>query len=813
MNLAKEQIPETELPMITRQGNDFILNTKSISYVFGVTETGHLEHLYSGRKIDVSKGVDALREKHAFPPGNANMYDDEHTYFTLEDICLEMSSYGKGDIREPFIELSHEDGSTTADFLFKDAVIKDEALTLEHMPSAYDDSGKAQTLYVTLFDKEYDNELVLSYTVYEECDCITRSARFVNRSNESVRLNRLLSMQLDLPDNDWYLTTFTGGWAREMAKNEQRIISGRYVNESFTGTTSSRGNSFFMVSRAGTDEDKGNVYGFHLVYSGNHYEACQVSSFNKLRIVSGINPANFSFVIGPGEEFEAPEAVLSFSHEGFNGLSNHFHDFINDHIVRGKWKRKARPILLNSWEAAYFDINESKLLKLAKAGKDAGIELFVMDDGWFGERNDDTSSLGDWDPNPKKLPSGIAGLCKKINDLGLEFGIWVEPEMVNVKSRLYEAHPDWALQIPGKPHSEGRNQRILDLTRKEVQDFIIDKMTEVFSSAPIAYVKWDMNRTMSDIFSPALPAERQGEVAHRYVLGLYRCIKTLTERFPDILFEGCSAGGNRFDPGILCYFPQIWASDDTDAVARAEMQNNYTYGYPLSVIGAHVSAVPNHQTLRITPLETRFSVACFGALGYECNFCDLPSEEIKAIEAQIELYMQWREVFQNGYFYRGRSFSGSVAGVNRIRESVISPDDGNLTEWTVVSRDKKRAVGMFMQKLVRPNTQAHIYFPKGLDEEKIYRFTNRILKYDVREFGDLVNTVSPIHIKQNSAIHRVIAHFVKMDGETEDVVAFGDALMYGGVKLKQAFSGTGYNGEVRFFPDFGARLYFMEEES
>ena len=455
-----------------------------------------------------------------------------------------------------------------------------------------------------------------------------------------------------------------------------------------------------------------------------------------------------------------------YAENGFNQMSQRLHYFIREHIVRGTWQKKERPILLNSWEASYFDISEKKLLKLAKEAKEVGIELFVMDDGWFGERMDDSSSLGDWEANAKKLLGGLKGLSDKIRGLGLQFGIWVEPEMVNVKSKLYVAHPDWTIEIPGQPHSEGRNQRILDLGRREVQDYIIESMSKVFSSADISYVKWDMNRTFSDYYSTALPPERQGEVAHRYVLGLYRCMKELTERFPEILFEGCAAGGNRFDLGILCYFPQIWGSDDTDACCRADIQTNYSYGYPLSTVSAHVSACPNHQTLRRTPLTTRFAVAAFAVLGYECNFCDCTREELEEIRAQIALYRKWRSVLQQGTFYRGRTFA-----------------DGNLTEWTCVSEDQTQAVGMLMQKLAEPNTQFHAYYPKGLAKEKRYHFTNRALTYSILEFGDLVNTVAPVHIRPDSVTHHLLAKFVKMDGETEDFCAYGDALMYGGVHL------------------------------
>lgn len=793
--------------MIRKEKEYFILDTKNTTYCFRVMETGHLEHLYYGRKISLPEGIgaEALVEKQAFAPGNLNCYDEEHKNFSLEDIRLEMSSYGKGDVRDPFIEVIHADGSYTSDFLFENAEISQGKAEFATLPGSYDDTETVEQLCITLRDKQYQLALELYYWVYPECDVITRSAKLINSSEDSVKLHRLMSMQMDFDTPDYVFTTFNGAWAREMRRCDVRMTSGKQVNSSYTGSSSNRSNPFVMLSREETSEDYGECYGFNLIYSGNHYEAAEVSSFGKTRITTGINPQSFCFVLEPGDFFEAPEAVMTFSHEGYNGMSQHMHKFVREHIVRGQWKNKVRPVLLNSWEAAYFDINEKRLLNLAKAGKDAGIELFVMDDGWFGERNDDGSSLGDWDVNTKKLPGGVSGLCEKVKALGLQFGIWVEPEMVNVKSKLYEAHPDWVLQIPGKPHSEGRNQRILDLSKTEVQDFIINKMKEVFGSADISYVKWDMNRTFTDYFSDSLPAERQGEVAHRYMMGLYRCMKELTEAFPKILFEGCAAGGNRFDLGILSYFPQIWASDDTDALCRAEIQNGYSYGYPMSVVSAHVSSCPNHQTLRITPLETRFNVASFGVCGYECNFCDMKSEEIEIVKQQIELYKQWREVLQTGNFYRGRNFRTKANG-----GSVLENTEGNCMEWTCVSQDGKKAVGMIMQKLVVPNSRFQYYKAKGLMPEVKYHFYNRQLKYNVKEFGDLVNTVAPIHVKQDSLLHNVIAKFVKMDGEKEDLYAYGDTLMYGGVRLKQGFAGTGYDDQVRFFQDFGSRMYFME---
>lgn len=795
--------------MIRRINEFFVLETAHTTYAFRVTETGHLEHMYYGPKITVESGEDAsaLVEKHVFAPGNTCTYDGEHRNFSLEEMCLEMSSYGKGDIREPFVEVVHGDGSTTSDFLFDGAEIgtgKEPFLTL---PGSYDETGTVERLCIRLVDRQYGLALLLSYFVYGDCDVITRSAKLVNESEETVKLLRLMSAQLDFDRADYVFTTFTGAWAREMKRTDMPIGMGKLVNASYTGTSSSRANPFVMLSRPDTTEERGECYGLNLIYSGNHYEAAEADSYGKLRLVCGINPQSFCFFVEPGSSFEAPEAVFTYSNEGFNGMSGRLHTFVRKHIVRGEWRDKVRPVLLNSWEAAYFDINERRLLSLAKEAASLGVELFVMDDGWFGERDDDTKSLGDWTPNPKKLPGGVAGLAEKIKALGLSFGIWVEPEMTNVNSNLYRTHPDWTLAIPDKPHSEGRNQRILDLTRTEVQDYVIDAMSRLFSSADISYVKWDMNRTFTDYYSRSLPAERQGEVAHRYVMGLYRCMDVLTKRFPHILFEGCSAGGNRFDLGILCYFPQIWASDDTDALCRAEIQTGYSYGYPLSVLGAHVSSCPNHQTLRTTPLETRFAVAAFGILGYECNFCDMKKEELLAVRAQIALYKEWRNVLQKGTFYRGRTFGADAAG-----GSVLMSRSGNLTEWTCVSPDRKKAVGFLMQKLAAPNTQYEYYRAAGLCPQWRYHFYNRSLKYNVKEFGDLVNAVSPIHIRQDSLLHNAVAKFVKMDGEVEDCYAFGDTLMYAGVKLKEAFAAVGYNGEVRHFPDFGARLYFMEAE-
>lgn len=792
--------------MIIRIKDLFVLETKNTTYCFRIMPSGHLEHLYYGRRIKTDGGYGPLIEKHRFLDGNALAYSKEYPSLGLENLCLEMSSHGKGDIREAFIELIHADGSSTSDFLFKEARLLTRKEALKTLPSAYLEASEAVgatetdgagenyvSLAIELYDKNYDIVLTLIYSVFEECDVITRSAVVVNASEATVGINRIMSGQLDFDTAAYHISTFHGNWAREMQRHEVKATPGTWVSDSKAGISSNRCNPFFMISGEQSGEHYGDCYGINLIYSGNHYEAAEVNSMGKLRVINGINPSGFYWRLEPGQVFETPEAVYTYSNEGAGGMSRNMHRFIRKHIVRGVWRDKLRPILINSWEANYFKFNERRLLKQAKAAKEAGIELFVLDDGWFGKRNDDTTSLGDWTENRDKLKNGLKGLSEEINALGLEFGLWVEPEMVNEDSELYRLHPDWAVKIPGKEHSIGRNQMILDLTREEVCSYIIREMTRVFSSANISYVKWDMNRIFSDSYSITLLPEQQMEFNHRYTLGLYGILGTLTERFPKILFESCASGGNRFDLGMLCYMPQIWASDNTDAISRAAIQSGYSYGYPLSTIGAHVSACPNHQTLRNTSIETRFEVAAFGLLGYELNLSELNSEEKQAVVSQIAFYKEHREVFQFGEFYR------------------IKTDEEGSYQWISVASDRKKALGLYLQKEVLPNFTYGRFQTKGLDEDRIYHMTNRQRTFNIKEFGDLINMISPIHIKKDSLTHNLIALVKKMPGETEDCTAYGDLFNNFGVKLKQGFAGTGYDEEVRLFQDYASRIYLWEE--
>lgn len=786
----------------------FILETKSTQYAMCVRPDGHLEHLYYGGRSQEGGDLntvglwDAARDRSLFETGNAIALGGG---LTLENMLQELSSTGKGDVSEPFVCMTHANGSTTCDFIYESYEIKSGRDELEGLPCAVESGGGmgkgtdavdgVTQLIVTLRDTFYRQKFELIYVTWDDCDVITRSARLTNESDDVERVDRLMSTQIDMRMYKEYdMIHFGGAWAREMHRSEHPVRQGKVAVSSSTGTSGSRANPFFMVAEHGSSEEQGECYGFNLIYSGDHMESCEQNSYGRMRIISGINPEGFTFVLEPGMSLQSPEAVMTYSDTGFGGVSSRMHAFVRRHIVRGLWADKERPVLLNSWEAAYFDINEKKLLKLAKEAKKCGIELFVMDDGWFGHRDDDTSSLGDWQENLRKLPGGVKQLADKINALGLEFGIWVEPEMVNEDSDLYRAHPEWAVRVPGQSHAEGRHQMLLDLTNKDVRDHIVNSMTKVFSSANISYVKWDMNRIMSDRYSQTLPSDRQGEFGHRYVLGLYDIMGRLTKRFPEILFEGCAAGGNRFDLGILCYMPQIWASDDTDARERLEIQTGYSYGYPMSVVSSHVSGCPNHQTLRVTPLETRFGVAAFGVLGYECNLCDMKKKDLEAIKEQVEFYKKHRRTLQFGEYHR-------------IENGTVSELKRNVYQFMTVAQDGSEAAACYYEGQVIPNyTYKHLR-TKGLDENAVYVMEGRNLQYSVRIMGDLINVVTPVHVKPDSLTQSAIDKVVKLPGEKECVKASGAVLNRVGVNLAPGFAGTGYNDQTALWTEHGLRLY------
>mgnify|MGYP000984427912 CR=1 FL=1 len=771
--------------MIEIRDNFFHIQTCNTSYVFSKTTSGLLIHNYYGPKVNFLN-FNNIVQKLDGGAGTSIVYEgnqDEH----MDILDLEFSSIGIGDYRETAITLYHQKYGYSGNFKYQSHQLlnsEDSAL-----PASY---GEQEVLSVTLFDDITKIKLEIFYKVFPKTDIISRYVKLTNEGKETCIINRLFSLQLDFWKDNYIMMTFEGTWAKERHLVEKELISGIYINDSKTGASSNLHNPLVILRKKNTDENIGACYGFNLIYSGNHKTTVEVTPHHKIRLLSGINDHAFNYAIKSGSEFVTPEAVMTYSNQGLNKLSQNFHDFINNHIIRGKYKNQIRPVLLNSWEANYFKFNEKKLLKLARSAKDVGIELFVLDDGWFGKRNDDTSSLGDWDINYHKLPHGLNGLAKKINNLGLDFGLWVEPEMINEDSELYRLHPDWAVFVPGRKPGVGRNQLVLDLTNSEVREFLISKLKEVFSSCNLKYVKWDYNRNISDMYGKTL--ENQGEFFHRYILGFYQIMEELTKTFPDILFEGCASGGNRFDLGMLCYFPQIWTSDDTDYLERIYIQTGSSYGYPLSSITNHVSAVPNHQVLRNTPLSSRYNLACFGNLGYELNLLELSSDEIREIKAQIRFYKARRELFQYGKFYRGN-------------KSIFSEDN---TYFYIIAQNQERAVLGFFQALVHPSLKEDIIFLNGL-KEGVYKFRNKEEKTSLKTFGGLINYVSPVRIKINGRVHNFISRVYKLKSEKETYIISSEMMKYAGIRLSSQFLGTGFNNKVRVLGDFGSRLYLIEK--
>ncbi|MEN6470542.1 MAG: alpha-galactosidase [Clostridiaceae bacterium] len=769
------------------------LFTKNTSYLLNVSEPGLLSCLYYGRRIREREDYASLREKYATPYGNMVAYARDNDAFGLDDVLLECSSYGRGDFREAAVEVVTENGANTADFTFVSHSVLAEKPPIACLPSSYDPADSAQTHVFELSDDALGLSLKLFYTAFYDCDVICRRMELTNRSGARVMIKRLMSMQLDLGRTDLTLLTFTGAWANERQLQEKPLSTGIYVNDSKLGVSGARANPFVMLKQNAATEHAGDVYAFNLVYSGNHAEIVEATHTGKTRVLTGVNPATFSWALENGESFSTPEAVITFSHEGLNGASQHMHNFVNEHIVRGAWKNRGRPIVINTWEGCYFDFNEQKLLSMAKQAAKLGMELFVLDDGWFGERRDDKRALGDWTVNRKKLPHGLDGLQKKLEGLGLSFGLWVEPEMVNEDSDLYRAHPDWAVRLPNREPALGRTQLVLDLTNEEVRRYLIDSMSKVFSSAEIAYVKWDCNRNFSDMYTPTLPPGRQCEFFHRYMLGLYEVLETLTARFPNILFEACASGGNRFDLGTLCYMPQIWTSDNTDPVCRLTIQEGTSYGYPPSVIGAHVSQSPHSPTLRATSIETRFNVAAFGAFGYELDPTELTPFDKNCVKKQIEFYKKHRRLFQFGTFYR--------------MESAFKH---NRPVWAVVSDDGREALAGFYQFSAEPAHAHDILRVNGLDPDALFEVKTRPQYISVKTFGSLINHISPVKLSGEGLPLMLIARRYMFSVNEEIYRVGGDALSYCGVPLMQQFSSTGYNEGIRVLGDGGSRLYHIK---
>ena len=683
----------------------FHLYNDTISYIMSILPTGHMAQLYFGKHIHHKEDFSYLVESAPRPMASYLIENDKT--ISLEHIKQEYGVYGTTDYRESAVEILQANGSRISDFQYSGHMITSGKPKLTGLPATYtEDDSEAMTLTLQLKDIVTGMELELLYTIFCKGGIIARSARFTNHGSESIHLTKAMSLCMDLPDYNYDFLHFSGAWARERHLKTRKLEQGIQSVGSLRGHSSHEHNPFIILKRPTADEFQGEAIGFSLIYSGNFLAQVEVDTHASSRVLLGIHPDTFDWKLESGESFQTPEAVMVYSDKGLNHMSQTFQKLYQKRLARGVWRDKARPILINNWEATYFDFNEDKILEIAHKAKESGVELFVLDDGWFGGRRNEHAGLGDWIPNPDLLPHGIAGLSQKIEELGMKFGLWFEPEMINKDSDLYRAHPDWMLQTPQRNASHGRYQFVLDFSRKEVVDQIYQMMAKILDESHISYIKWDMNRSITECYSAILPADRQGEVFHRYILGVYDLYERLTSQFPEVLFESCASGGARFDPGMLYYAPQCWTSDDTDAIERLKIQYGTSYCYPISSMGSHVSVTPNHQLARTTPLHTRANVAYFGTFGYELDLNKLTKEEQSEVKEQIIFMKKYRQLIQFGTFYR-----------------LSSPFESNITMWMVVSGDKTEAIVGWYKVLNTVNDSYTRIQLKGLDPDLCYENT------------------------------------------------------------------------------------------
>lgn len=653
---------------------EFHLTNGMISYVIRILDNGQLGQLYFGKALHDRDSFGHLLEG-GLRSLAAYVFENDYE-LSLQHTKQEYPAYGTTDFRHPAFEIKQENGSRITDFRYVSHFIYGGKRKLEGLPATYVEAEEeAMTLELNLRDSLIGAELHLSYTIFRDVPAIARDVHIVNIGDDRFTLTRLLSACLDLPDADYEMIHLSGAWSRERHVVKREIYPGVQGVYSSRGISSAEHNPFLAIKRPETGELSGEAIGLSLVYSGNFLAQAEADTHGGLRLLIGIHPDGFEWPLSPGEAFQSPEAVIVYSDQGLNGMSQTYHKLYRTRLARGVWRDRPRPILINNWEATSFDFDEGQILGIAKTAAELGIELFVLDDGWFGARNDDRTGLGDWVVNTKKLPQGIDGLARQIESLGMKFGLWFEPEMVNPNSELFRAHPDWIIKVPGRRASLSRNQHVLDFSRPEVVEHIYERMSDVLRNSSISYVKWDMNRYITECYSLTKAADEQGKVFHKYILGVYSLYERLTGEFPDILFESCSSGGARFDPGMLYYAPQTWTSDDTDAVERLKIQYGTSFVYPLSSMGAHVSEVPNQQVGRITPLETRANVALFGVFGYELDLNHLSNEEKQMIRAQIDYAKKHQMLIQQGTFFR-----------------LLSPFEGSECAWIVVSQDGREAI-------------------------------------------------------------------------------------------------------------------------
>ena len=674
----------------------FTLSGGDTSYVLHVTGNGKLLNLHWGKRVPDH----AIQPELSDYPGFASF--DLPVYW----LPAELPTLGQGWYGTPAVDVLNAQGDHVVDLRYTEHRIFPGKKELPGLPATYTEKDdEAQSLEIDLADPLTGLTVTLQYTVYAESGAVARSMRIANHGEHPLSLRGALAASVPLWGSDYDILHLKGAWARERTLIRTPLGQGTYSIGSQRGASGHEENPFLALCEKHTGENSGEAWGVSLVYSGSFFAGASADNAGNTRLSIGMNPQVFSWLLQPGEAFQTPEAVLVYSGSGLNGMSRIYHKLYRTRLARGVWRDRPRPVLINNWEGTYFDFTEDKLFRIARDGHDLGIELFVMDDGWFGRRNSDNCSLGDWTANPEKLPRGLAGLSERIHGLDMLFGIWMEPEMISPDSDLYRAHPDWCLHVQGRTRTEERNQLILDLTRKEVRDYVTNAVSAVLQESRADYLKWDMNRNMTEYFSPALPPERRMETQHRYMLGLYEILGNITGSFPEVLFESCSGGGGRFDPGLLYYMPQAWTSDNTDAISRLGIQYGTSLVYPAIAMGAHVSAVPNHQCRRTTSMQMRGDVAlCGGSFGFELDVTALSEEEKNQARAVIARAKQLRSLVQQGIFSR-----------------LLSPFEGNYAAWQFVREDGKQALLCIYRILSTANMPPVRVRMTGLDPSAVYR--------------------------------------------------------------------------------------------
>lgn len=697
----------------------FHLKNEYFSYIMEITEEGYLLQVYYGKRVE------AFEQRLAYPridrsSFSPNPYELSNSGFSLDTVLQEFPGYDTGDYREGMVDITYPDGTKATSLKYKAHQITAGKKKLTGLPATYVEADEeADSLSIILEDEKRGLEVVLTYTIFNNYSVLTKSVCYRNCGEQTISLNKALSMCLDLPDSDYELIQMPGAWAREKQLRRNPLTQGQHVLNSKRGASGVTQQPFLALASPETTEHSGEIWAFHFVYSGNFTMKVEVDTYEQSRVLVGINDFNFCWQLEPQATFQTPEVVMVYSDQGINGMSQHFHHLYRERLARGQYRDKERPVLINNWESTYFDFNEEKLLKLVTDARKIGVELFVLDDGWFGQRNSDTTSLGDWMENREKLPDGLLGLSKKVQEQQVKFGLWLEPEMISEESELFRAHPEWHLHVDNYPTSLGRNQLILDFSRKEVREAILAQLTPILDQVPISYIKWDMNRNMTEVGSYGRLPEQQQETAHRYMLGLYEMLEELTARYPDILFENCSGGGGRFDPGMCYYMPQSWASDNTDAIERLKIQYSTSLIFPPIMTCAQLSDSPNHQIGRATELETRALVAMSANFGLMMNLEKQPADDLKVIMNYIQWYQKNRQLIQFGSFYR-----------------LENPYEGNYGSWMFVDKARSQAVVMVFQILSEASKPLKKIRLTGLDPSTWYEVEGqRLSGEELMNFG------------------------------------------------------------------------------